>query len=77
MTGGRRLLEQMNYVRLNVVLTAHTEVRRVVLGYGSDKFGFAFICSFLRDIKLCGSELVLNCVVIRMYLWWNRKVEIL
>lgn len=60
-----------------MVLTAHAEVRRVVLGYGSGKFGFVYICYFLRDLKLCGSELVLNCIVITMYLWWNRKVEIL
>jgi len=26
-----------------MVLTAHAEVRTVVLGYGSDKFGLAFI----------------------------------
>lgn len=29
-----------------MVLTAHSEVRRVLLGYGSDKFGLAFICFF-------------------------------
>lgn len=36
----------IKYVRLNVVLSAHTEVRRVVLGYGSGKLGLAFICYF-------------------------------
>lgn len=29
-----------------MVLAAHTEVRRVVLGYGSNKFILAFVCYF-------------------------------
>lgn len=28
-----------------------------------------------EDTKLCGIELVWNCIIIRMHLWWNRKVS--
>lgn len=57
-----------------MVPTAHTEVR-LMGGEGSDNYDLAFIFHFSRNTKHCGSEFVLNCIIIRMYLLWNREIE--